>query len=194
MSEELQAIEILEGNADWTAKQTACRTLRLKGTVKSVPVLARLLNDAQMSQFARYALEPMPYEAAGQALVAALATTSGSVKVGIINSLGVRTEAGAVAELEAALTDADPAVVGAAAVALARIGTRESTRPVIRLVRGGLPAGTGADVADALLTIAASAAERGGRAEMTRRLLETLQGAAWPKHIREAATAGLQRL
>jgi HEAT repeat protein len=168
----------LKGDAGWLEKQTACRVLRQKGTVASIPVLAGLLPDPEMSQFARYALEPMPYPEAGQAMVEALAKTNGVTRVGIINSLGVRREAAAVPALESLLQGDDPAAAGAAAIALVSIGTRESVRPVIQLARAGSPA---------------NAAER-GRTDMARRLLESLHGAAWPEHIRHAAQAGLERL
>jgi HEAT repeat protein len=183
----------LKGDAGWLEKQTACRVLRQKGTVASIPVLAGLLPDPEMSQFARYALEPMPYPEAGQAMVEALAKTNGVTRVGIINSLGVRREAAAVPALESLLQGDDPAAAGAAAIALVSIGTRESVRPVIQLARAGSPAGAGLEVAEALLDAAANAAER-GRTDMARRLLESLHGAAWPEHIRHAAQAGLERL
>ena len=48
-------------------KAAACRDLRVLGTEKSVPALAALLADKELSHSARIALEPMAYPAAGAA-------------------------------------------------------------------------------------------------------------------------------
>ena len=92
------------------------------GTDRSVPALAALLTDEQLSHSARYALESMPSKQAGQALIDALGKTSGLTKVGIINSLGMRGEKRAVPALAKALADKDDLVASAAATALGRIG------------------------------------------------------------------------
>ena len=71
--DEAGLIDVLESDAGWLEKQTACRGLRQIGTVKSIDALAALLPDEELSHMARYALEPMPYPQAGQALRDALA-------------------------------------------------------------------------------------------------------------------------
>src|ERR1039457_2146988 len=73
-------------------KPAACARLKRSGTAQSVPALAALLTDEQLSHSARYALESMQTAKAGQALADALGKTSELTKVGIINSLGYRRE------------------------------------------------------------------------------------------------------
>ena len=134
---------ISKPDAGWEAKQAACRLLRQKGTVASVPALAALLTDPEMCQFARYALEPMSFPEAGQALLDALDKVSGSSKAGVITSLGMRREKEAVKFLLPILSDPDDDMVRATIGALGRIATapamaavfdyyetpRESVRP-----------------------------------------------------------------
>src|SRR5690606_37773691 len=84
------AIEVLTSDASKVDKSNACRMLRIKGTEKSVPALAKLLTDEDLSHAARVALEPMPYESAGEALRTALEKTDGLTRMGIITSLGNR--------------------------------------------------------------------------------------------------------
>jgi HEAT repeat protein len=121
-NEEQQLIGILQSNQSPTEKDAACARLKRIGTAQSIPALAALLNDEQLSHSARYALESMPYPKAGQALAEALGTTSELTKVGIINSLGFRQETGTVPALVALLTDHDAQVASASARALGQIG------------------------------------------------------------------------
>ncbi len=90
--EEQQLIAVLQSDSSLTKKDAACARLKRIGTDQSVPALAALLTDEQLSHSARYALESMPSAKAGEALADALAKTSGLTKVGIINSLGFRGE------------------------------------------------------------------------------------------------------
>ena len=118
---EQQLIAILKSGASLQEKDAACARLKLIGTAKSVPVIAPLLRDEQLSHSARYALEPMDIEAAGQALIDALKDTSSATKAGIINSLGVRNEVPAVPAITSALADNDQMVACSAAYALGLI-------------------------------------------------------------------------
>jgi HEAT repeat protein len=68
----------------------------------------------------------MPFPAAGAALREAMGKTSGLTRSGIIDSLGERRDAEAVALLTGALTDQDPPVSSAAAAALGKIGTADA--------------------------------------------------------------------
>ena len=121
-NDEQQLIGLLQSNQSSREKDAACARLKRIGTDQSVPALAALLPDEQLSHSARYALESMPSAKAGQALTEALAKTSGQTKVGLINSLGFRHEMQAVPALAALLTDQDARVAAAAATALGQIG------------------------------------------------------------------------
>ena len=112
----------LESKAPAAEKEPACAKLKLIGTARSVPTLAALLADDQLSHSARYALEAMQSPEAGSALITALGQTSGQVRIGIIYSLGFRGETRAVSSLTKLLSDTDPGTTAAAATALGQIG------------------------------------------------------------------------
>lgn len=122
-SEEARQISMLQSQASPQEKDAACVWLKHHGTARSVPELAALLNDDQLSQSARYALETMPGPEAEDALIAALAQTSGPLKAGVVNSLGVRRDARAVPALAKLLTDPDEQVAHATAASLGDIAT-----------------------------------------------------------------------
>ena len=66
-SSEEQLIGVLQSKAPAVQKNKACRELKLVGTEKSVPALAALLLDPELSHPAQIALDSMPYPAAGAA-------------------------------------------------------------------------------------------------------------------------------
>ena len=121
-NEEQTLIGVLQSNQSPREKDAACAQLKRIGTAASVPALAALLADEQLSHSARYALESMPTAKAGQALADALGKTSRLAQVGIIMSLGFRHETPAVPALAKLLTDHDARVAAAAATALGQIG------------------------------------------------------------------------
>jgi HEAT repeat protein len=123
-------------NATFAGKQEACRMLWIVGTARSVPTLAKMLPDAQFSDIARYALERNADPSAGKALRAALTATKGKVRIGIINSIGDRGDAEAVASLKPFTTNADPLVAEAAISALGKVGTEEALAALRTLPAG----------------------------------------------------------
>jgi HEAT repeat protein len=127
-NEEARLIGVLQSQASPKEKDAACVWLKRHGTAVSVPALAALLDDEQLSQSARYALESMPGPEAGNALIAALAQTHNLLKAGVINSLGLRREAGAVPELAKLLTDPDVQVARASAASLGDIASPEALK------------------------------------------------------------------
>lgn len=113
---------LLSSNATIEAKQAACRQLALIGSDAEVPPLARLLGDKELGDYARLAMERIPSPEAEAALLAAVETTTGEVRVGLINSLGARRSSGALPELSRLAQDGNAATAGAAIDALGRIG------------------------------------------------------------------------
>jgi hypothetical protein len=110
--------EFLKSAATDTGKQFICRKLSIVGTEESVPTLAAMLTQKAASQIepadmARYALERIPGPAADEALRQALGKTIGTVKVGIINSIGNRGDEEAVGQLAELAGDSDQAIVRA---------------------------------------------------------------------------------
>ena len=118
---ENRLVAVLKSDVSRDAKDFACRKLMIIGTAASVPTLASLLSDKDLAHMARFALERIPAPQAAQALREALPKLNGSLKIGVISSLGVRRDAESVAPLAKLLTDSDPAVARAAAIALGDI-------------------------------------------------------------------------
>jgi HEAT repeat protein len=108
-------------------KAITCKHLTRFGDAEAVPALAALLTDEQLAAWARIALEAIPDPAADQALREAASQLEGRLLVGVINSIGMRRDAQAVAMLAEKLTAADAEVAECAAVALGRIGDEAAT-------------------------------------------------------------------
>ena len=123
---------MLKSDGDRKAKADACRELAVIGGKDAVPVLAGLLADEKMNHMARYALETIPDPSVDVALRAALGKLNGRPLVGVIGSIGVRHDVGALVALVGKLTDSDPDVVQAAARALGRLGTVEAGEALMR--------------------------------------------------------------
>ncbi len=119
---EQSLIKIIESNAPPQDKAIPCKQLAIYGSKDAVPALAPLLPNADLSSWARIALEAIPDPEAGAALRDAIGKVQGRLLVGVINSIGVRKDAGSVPTLIARLGDTDPDVASAAAVALGHIG------------------------------------------------------------------------
>jgi HEAT repeats len=165
-----------------------CRELAIIGSATSVPALAPLLVDDEMSYLARFALERIPGPEADKALRDAIGKAKGKTKVGIIHSVGVRRDARSLPLLVQILTD-EPESAAAAAKALGEIGTSESAK-ALEAARGK---GTGElrlAVADASLICAERLIASGDRGRAVK-LLEALTDSSQPPHVRRAANRAL---
>ena len=111
----------LKSDATLAGKDFICKQLSLVGSEASVPVLAGMLADAKTAELGRYALERIPGPAVDRALRESLAKTSGRTRVGVINTLGVRRDAGSVSALRPLALGSQPAEASAALFALAKI-------------------------------------------------------------------------
>lgn len=109
-------------------KAITCKRLAVFGSAEAVPALAALLPDAELTSWARIALEAIPGPEASAALREAAAQTQGRTLVGIVNSIGVRQDTEAMPLLAKWLKSEDSDVAEAAAVALGRIGNLESAK------------------------------------------------------------------
>ena len=186
---ETRLLAVLGSNAPRGAKDYVCRKLCLIGTAASVPALAALLPDKDLSHMARYALERMPYPEAGKALRDALPKASGRTQVGIINSLGVREDTEAVGALIGLLKSEDPEIVAAAAFALGRAGTPEAARAVADFAARP-PKGLESVAVDASLSVAQRLLRRGSKDEAAK-IYEALDAEGQPPYVRLAAFQGL---
>ena len=96
---ETRLAAVLGTGASRAAKDYVCRKLTIIGTAASVPALAALVPERELSHMARYALERIQAPEAAEALREALAKTSGAEKAGVAGSLGARRDAESVADL-----------------------------------------------------------------------------------------------
>jgi HEAT repeat protein len=121
-AKEKELIAILRSEAPPADKALACKKLAVDGSAAAVEDLAKLLPDAQLSSWARIALEAIPGPEADAALRAAAEKLEGRLLVGMLNSIGVRRDAGSVEVLIKRLGEKDADAASAAAVALGRVG------------------------------------------------------------------------
>lgn len=150
---ERELIALLRSDAPAADKALACKHLAIHGSDAAVPDLARLLIDERLASWARIPLEVIPGAAADEALRKAVDSTQGNLLVGVINSIGVRRDTGAVDVLTSRLQDQDAEVASAAAVALGRIGNTPASKS-LRKALAGAPANVRSAVAEGLVLCA----------------------------------------
>ena len=179
---------MLGTGASRAAKDYVCRKLLIIGTTASVPALAALLPDKELSHMGRYALERIPAPEAAEALREALAKTSGAEKSGIAGSLGVSPRHGRASPTSPRYSsDSDELVALAAATALGDIGTVESAKALQDAAPSAEPVKH--RVADARLTAAEKLLAAGDRAAAKKVYISLITSPA--KSVKLAATRGL---
>ncbi len=168
-------------------KAKACQRLAVIGTKECVPALASLLDDEELSHYARYALEPLPDPAVDEALRAALDKLEGRLLVGVINTIGMRQDRGAVGALKKLMSSAAPQVAASAAGSLGRIHTAEAVAALQVALQAPEPLRTA--VGDACLAAADLLIADGERAKAAT-LCRTLREAEVAAHIHIGALHG----
>jgi HEAT repeat protein len=185
-----QQIAILQSSQSLAEKDAACARLKWIGTAHCVPALAALLTDESLSHSARYALESMPGPEAERALLQALAKTSGSNQIGIINSLAVRRDTAAADILGKLLSNADTRVASAAAMALGRISGPQALN-ALRTAWDASASGPLHDAeADGLLACANDLLTA-GRDSVSLGVFQKLYDTAKTDRVRQAAFCGV---
>jgi len=177
---EAPLIAVLKSDAPQQQKADACIELARVGTKAAVAPLAALLGDEKLSHMARYGLETIPDPAVDEALRAALGQFKGRLRVGVIQSIGVRRDAQAAETLAKLLGDPDGEVAAASAIALGRIGV-PSAVAALKGALGKVPA-----AAEGLLCCAEAAAAPVQAVE----LYDVLCAAQIPSHVKMAAVRG----
>ncbi len=188
--DEAQLIAVLESDAELFDKAKACQQLAVIGTKKAVPALAELLADESLSHYARFGLEPIPDPSVDEALRAAADKLRGGLLVGVVNSIGMRRDAGAVGQLKRMMDGSDTAAAAAAAAALGRIATPEAVG-ALQEALGGEAARRPA-VADACLTAADGLLGEGKKTEAAA-VYDAMRAADLPEHLEIAALFGAIR-
>ncbi len=187
-----QLIALLEGDSTSEAKDFACFQIALLDATEAVPVLTKLLECEERANLALHALESITDISAGKALRKALETTTGLVRVGVINALGRRRDSVAVSALETQLIDSDPRVSETAARALGMIRGKLAIWVLQNVLLDKIPAGIRQRVGDALLACAEDLVSQEKRQEAAR-IYTKLDSPSEPEPIRTAARIGLAR-
>ena len=191
LSQESDPLEVLQSDASHKEKTDACVALAVRGDRQAIPVLEDLLEDPELSHMARQALEAMPYAEATKALRTALEKTSGSLQVGIINSLARRGDAESVPLFISFLSAEDGQVAQEAARALGMLATPEAGRALMEaLSKEDIPSDSHTSVCDGLLRYAETLAGKGHRKDAREVYDSLLQVSDAPGQIRSAAFRG----
>jgi HEAT repeat protein len=188
---EAKLIAVLETpGATMPGKQFACQMLRIVGSARCVPAVGALLNDSQLSHVARQVLLGMTDPAVEETLRDALGKTEGSLRIGIINTIGDRHAASSLKALAALLTANNEPAAGAALNAIGKIGGTEAA-DLLESAKATGP--LKAAWAQALLRCAPSVAAAGQPDRAEKMYLALLEGdAAMP--VRAGAFAALAQM
>jgi len=181
---EKRLVAYLGSSYSSVTRSFACRQLVLIGSAASVPAVAPLVLDEELSVHARNVLEHIPGPESEKALRDALGQAKGRTRIGVINSLAARRDAASAPALIKILSE-DPQSAAAAAKALGEIGTPEATR-ALAAARGKGPALVQHAVVDGML-IGADRPVAVGQRSQAIALLEGLTDASQPEHVRLAA-------
>lgn len=185
---ETRLLAALKGNLSRDARDYLCRKLAAVGSASAVSALAGLLVNPESSHMARYALEQISGPEAAAALRDALTKVTGSLRIGIISSLGGRRDTASASALGGLLKDSDPATARAAALALGAIGSPAAAKTLQAATQGAN--GNAAALIDALLHCAESLLAEQKLPEANA-IYKVLNDPQQPRLIRLAATRGL---
>lgn len=181
-------VAVLKSDASEKEKADACRELARIGNKEAVPALAALLSDEKLSHMARYGLETIPGSSVDQAFRTALEKLQGRELVGVIGSVGVRRDAGAVKALAKLLQSPDPEVAQAAARSLGSIGDSAAAVALEKAVHE-VPATNQLAVCEGLLRCAeALAGDHSTRKALA--IYDQLRAMTLPHQVRLAAWRG----
>lgn len=175
--------------AAFDSKQFVCRQLVNAGTAASVPALAKLLPDKEMSHMALYALARIQGDEASKALRDAMGTLQGLPLLGVINAVGYRRDAEATPALLKLMANAEADVAGAAVGALGKIGGEEAAKAVAE-ARGAATGRLRVALDNAVLQCADRFFAEGKKAE-AQAIYEKLYAPEEKPHVRAAALRGL---
>jgi HEAT repeat protein len=188
---EKRLLPYLAGSYSSVTRAFVCRQLVLIASAASVPAVAPLIPDDELSVHARNVLEHIPGPESERALRDALGQTKGRTRIGVINSVAARRDAAGTPALVKILGE-DPDSAAAAAKALGEIGTPEAAK-ALTAARGKGPAAVQQAVVNGMLICADRLVAAGQRSQAIA-LLESLTEASQPEHVRMAARRTLSAM
>jgi HEAT repeat protein len=186
--DEQKLIAILKSNAPLYDKTQACQKLAGIGSEKSVPLLAGLLGDKTLGDYARIAMEPMKHADVDEAFRTAAGKLKGRLLAGVITSIGARRDAKAVSALQKLISDEDRNVARAALYALGRIANDKATGAILQTLSKG-PDTLKTPAADAALSAARTMLDA-GKTDSATVLYDAVAKAAVPTYVRTSAVYG----
>jgi len=183
---------ILQSDASLHDRGVACQRLAVVGSAESIPVLATLLGDAELSHLARVALEAIPSPQVDSLFRQQLSRASGDQLIGIIDSIGNRRDAAAVESLALLLPQATGATQAALLSAVGAIASPESAEILLKQLK--TPANLDVNaIADATLRCADRFAAEGKTAEAMK-VYDAVRAAPVSSTLLAAATLSTIRL
>jgi len=185
-------IDALSAAAADDAKQFYCRQLRTIGTDTCVPLLESMLNDAEISHMARFALGRIGSPAAVEAMQRALGKTSGKVKAGIINTLAQLNCAKGLSDYLKAMDDSDTDVAVAGIRAAGKFPC-DSSIVKLQKMRTSVSRDVAVEIDAALLRSAETLLADGNKAKV-QELYEAFYASDYPEHLRTAGLRGLAKV
>lgn len=185
---EKEQLAILRSDAPPGEKAIACKKLAIDGSSESVPELAKLLSNPELASWSRIALEAIPSLEADEALRKAAGSLDGNLLVGVLNSIGVRRDAGSVDVLVKRLSDKDEEVASAASVALGMIGSEAAVKAIRPVLTSG-PAKVRSAAAEGCV-LAAERMNANGKSADAVALYDEVRKAELPKQRIVEATRG----
>lgn len=132
---EKQFIAFLESEATFASKQFICRKLSLVGSEASVSTLSKMLEEEETYDMALFALTRIPSKKVNHVLRKMLSKSHGRMKIGLVNTLGIRRDTQSVEELAELITDQDPEMSIAALSALGSIADEKASDVLSEAIR-----------------------------------------------------------
>lgn len=185
---EQENLSILQSDAALFDKARACEQLSIVGTRESVGVLAGLLGDEQLSDYARFALEPIDDNSVDKVFRDALGKVSGRKLAGVISSIGARGDTKAVGGLKKLVYNTKSGVSADAIAALGRIASDDAIEIIVKALSSG-PVELRIPAAEACLAAGQQLLMR-NKTEKALALYNSLAKADVADHLTSAATYG----
>jgi HEAT repeat protein len=176
---EQHLIAVLKSDAPTAEKAISCKFLSVYGSPASVPAIAPLLQNPELSSWARIPLEVIPGPAADDALRNALSSLEGRLLIGVIHSIGVRRDTQAIAPLIDRLKSTEVDVASAAALTLGKLGGDQAAKALTVSLNAPQPALRSAAAQGAILCAEQYLAT--GRSDDATRLYDAVRHAQLPK-------------
>jgi hypothetical protein len=185
---EVRVVAVLQGECSVDAARFICAQLAIFGGKPSVEALTPLLHNAELAESALDALERNQTEFARIALHQTVESASGVVRIGAIQALAVRGDAGKNDLLMAIANDAPAPERLAAIHALGKVGGASALEPLAAIAAGDDEA-LGSAANQSRLKIGARLGDAGDTAQ-ARAVYDALSSPANPAYVRAAALAG----